>query len=185
MSQITDVIESADPHEGVPINELWPAAYDDLRKLARSRLRDTGQATLLDTTSLVNDSYLKLADSGALKVVSRAKFFAYASCVMRSVIVDLVRERLSARRGGGAAHLTLSTTLVDSNLAADDEALRLNDALNALAKVEPRLASVVEMRYFGGLTEMDIGQVLSITERTVRRDWEKARVLLRVMLSET
>lgn len=182
MSDITAVIEAVERGQGVAVDTLWDAAYGELKKLAHARLRDAGGVSLLDTTALVNESYLKLAAAGSLKVENRGKFFAYASRVMRSVIVDLVRERLAERRGGGAAHVTLNTAIAES-AATDSEPLRIDEALGTLEKLEPRLAQVVEMRYFGGLTEVEIGELLGLTERTVRRDWEKARLLLREMLA--
>lgn len=182
MAELTALIDGIRSPDGVPVDALWKAAYDELRRLAHARLAPTGHVTLLDTTALVNESYLKLAARGALNVGSRGEFFAYASRVMRSVIVDLVRERLTERRGGGVAAMTLDTGLAEG-IPADDEALHVDEALESLATVEPRLAQVVEMRYFGGLTEAEIGQSLGLTERTVRRDWDKARALLRTMLS--
>jgi RNA polymerase sigma factor (TIGR02999 family) len=163
------------------VDALWTAAYGELKQLARSRLRRSGPHTLLDTTALVNDSYLKLISIGRLKVENRRQFFAYASQVMRSVIVSLVREKLAEKHGGQAAHITLNTEIAES-AAAGDEPLKVDEALSELAKVEPRLAQVVEMRYFAGLTEPEIAEVMGVTDRTVRRDWDKARVLLRAML---
>lgn len=182
MADLTALLNARNSADGVPVDALWQAAYVELKRLAHARLAPPGAQTLLDTTALVNESYLKLAAQRALNVGSRGEFFAYASRVMRSVIVDLVRERLSARRGGEAIAVTLDSAIVDAS-ARDDEALRVDDALDALAGVEPRLAQVVEMRYFGGLTETEIGQTLGLTERTVRRDWDKARTLLRTMLA--
>jgi RNA polymerase sigma factor (TIGR02999 family) len=97
---------------------------------------------------------------------------------MRSVVVDLVRARLAERRGGGAAHVTLNTAIGDGAPAAEAEILRVHEALEELATLNERMAQVVEMRYFAGLTEPEIADALGVTERTVRRDWEKARVLL-------
>jgi RNA polymerase sigma factor (TIGR02999 family) len=162
---------------------LFEAAYEDLRKLARARLRGTAPLTLLDTTALVNESWLRLSSQGALPLESRRRFFAYASAVMRHVIVDTLRH--AASRGGDSQVVTLDTALRDSlpQPQAPHEALQLDEALQSLAQLEPRLAQVVEMRYFGGYTEIEIGQALNLTERTVRRDWEKARVLLASMLA--
>jgi RNA polymerase sigma factor (TIGR02999 family) len=163
----------------------WEAAYPELKKIARARLHASQHgAPGLNTTALVHESFLRLAGRvGALHFESRGHFYAYAARVMRSVIVDLVRERQADRRGGGVADLTLDT-VVANGLAADDstEALRVDDALTTLAAVEPRLAQVVELRYFAGLTDLEIAQVLGLTDRTVRRDWDKARLLLRSML---
>jgi RNA polymerase sigma factor (TIGR02999 family) len=161
---------------------LFAAAYGELRQLARARLRDGGRGTVLDTVALVNESYLRFAGAGALHSDSRRAFFAYASQVMRSVIVDTVRERLAEQRGGAWVRLTLSTRLQDGLAADDDEAIRVHDSLDALAAAEPRLAKVVEMRYFGGFDDAEIADTLGLTARTVRRDWDKARRLLSAML---
>lgn len=181
MSQITQLIEDQKNGEGVASAALFRAAYDELKKLAHARLAGSGHLTLLDTTALVNESWLRLSGQQTLHVASRSKFFAYAAQVMRAVIVDQVRERRAARRGGGERAVTLNTAIGDG-LATDDEALHVHEALESLAQLEPRLAQVVELRYFGGLTELEIGETLGLTERTVRRDWEKARLLLAAML---
>jgi RNA polymerase sigma factor (TIGR02999 family) len=97
---------------------------------------------------------------------------------MRSVIVDMARARQSERRGGDADHFTLNTSLGDATKQGEDEVLRVHEALEELGALDPRLAQVVEMRYFAGLTELEIGEALGVTDRTVRRDWEKARLLL-------
>lgn len=178
---------SGTPGAGIPVDDLWRVAYGELKKVARARLRGGprgGPGARLDTTALVNESYLKLAGVGRLRVDSRGKFFAYASRVMRSVVVDLARERHAERRGGGAADLTLDTAIADGTpWPGAAEPLRVDEALAELEKVEPRLARVVEMRYFAGLTETEIAEALELTERTVRRDWQKAKLLLRTMLA--
>ncbi|MBL8263831.1 MAG: sigma-70 family RNA polymerase sigma factor [Xanthomonadaceae bacterium] len=180
MGQITELIAEGQDG-GVDNAALFGAAYDELKRLARARLSRSGPMTLLDSTALVNEIWLKLASQRKLQVDTRRRFFAYAAEVMRNVIVDQIRERHALRRGGGERHLTLNTELGDG-LAGDDEALQVHEALESLAQLEPRLAQVVEMRYFGGMTEVEIGEALGVTERTVRRDWEKARLLLASML---
>lgn len=181
MSEITRLIDTRDAGEGVDSAALFHAAYDELRKLAHSRLLRAGPMTLLDTTALVNETWLHLAGKSRLRVETRRKFFAYASEVMRTVIVDLVRQRRAECRGSGEKALTLNTA-VGNGVAQDQEVLDVHEALASLAELEPRLAQVVEMRYFGGLTETEIGDALGLTDRTVRRDWEKARLLLAAML---
>lgn len=163
------------------LEALWTGLYPDLKHLARSRLRRSGTNTLLDTTGLVNDAYLRVAGAASLRAASPGQFLAYAARTMRSVVIDLARERQALRRGGDNARITLNTAVSDG-VAAEDEPLELDRALQQLAEVEPRLSQVVEMRYFGGFTEVEIGAALNVTERTVRRDWEKARLLLRTML---
>lgn len=181
---LTALIEAWDGGAGVPVDELWQAAYAELKALARSRLRRQGPMTLLDTTALVNESYLRLVGVGRLRVETRGRFFAYASRVMRSVVVDLARERLATRRGGGAEAVTLDTDAIDRlQTPALTEPLDVDAALAELEVVDPRLAKVVEMRYFAGYTEVEIAAILGLTERTVRRDWNKAKLLLRTMIS--
>ena len=184
MTELTQLILRVKGGESGAKDELFAAAYPELRKLARSRLRDGGRNTVLDTTALVHESYLKFLGGGQLRAGDRRAFFALASAVMRSVVIDSARERQSQRRGSGADRLTLSTELLESAASADLDVLRVNEALDILAQAEPRLAQVVEMRYFGGYTEADIAEALELTERTVRRDWEKARLLLGAMLKE-
>ncbi len=166
------------------LEALWSGLYPDLKKLARARLRNSGPHTLLDTTGLVNDAYLRVAGAASLRDASPAQFLAYAARTMRSVIVDLARERMAARHGGDLVRMTLNTVVADGT-PAGDEPLEVDGALRQLAELEPRLGQVVEMRYFGGFTEAEIGAALGVTERTVRRDWEKARLLLRAMLEPT
>jgi RNA polymerase sigma factor (TIGR02999 family) len=130
----------------------------------------------------VHESYLRFANAGQLRIEDRQHFLRYTSHVMRSVVVDLVRGKLAERRGGGVAHVTLNTGINDGAPAAEEEILRVHEALAELGALNERMAQVVEMRYFAGLTETEIADALGVTERTVRRDWEKARVLLAATL---
>ena len=180
MGELTRLIDEGAASDGISVDSLWNAAYAELKMLAHARLYRDGQSTLLDTTSLVAESYLKLSAAKTLRVDERAQFFAYASRVMRSVIIDLVRERRSQRRGGEAPHVGLTITIADPSSV--DEPLRVHEALRELEVLEPRLGKVVEMRYFGGLADAEIAEILGVTVRTVGRDWEKARLLLREIL---
>jgi RNA polymerase sigma factor (TIGR02999 family) len=158
---------------------LFQALYIELRRVAHARLRDSRQDVLLDTTMLVNESYERFAHLTKLDVNDRAHFLAYASRVMRSVIIDYTRERLAERRGGGAAHVTLTTGLGEGLAAhADPEVLRVHEALEELGQIEARLAQVVEMRYYGGMDNSEIALALDVSLRTVERDWERARLFL-------
>jgi RNA polymerase sigma factor (TIGR02999 family) len=183
MAELSELIHQVNRGTPGAQERLFAAAYGELRKLAHARLRDGGRNTVLDTTALVHESYLKFVNGGQLRADDRRAFFAYASRVMRSVIIDAVRERQAERRGGNAERLTLVTQLLEAN-RADTDVLRVHEALDVLARAEPRLAQVVEMRYFGGYSEAEIAEALDLTERTVRRDWDKARLLLGEMLKE-
>ena len=182
MDDISALIRRLNNGEAGARDQLFAAAYGELRKLARSRLRDGGRNTCLDTTALVHESYLRLAHRAGLRSEDRRAFFAYASQVMRSVIVDDVRERQAQRRGGDLERLTLDTQIIEGVADGGEDILQVHEALTSLAEVEPRLAQVAEMRYFGGYSEQEVADALSITDRTVRRDWEKARLLLAEML---
>jgi RNA polymerase sigma factor (TIGR02999 family) len=164
------------------VQALFPALYAELRRLARSRLAAGGRNTLLDTSALVHEAYLRMQRGGGVALNDREHFMAYAATTMRSVVIDFVRRRSAERRGGGAAHVTLDTRAAEVLGASDDEILAVHNALETLAKVDARLVQVVEMRYFAGLSDVEIGAALGITDRTVRRDWERARLLLAEML---
>lgn len=178
MPELTELLSAARRGDQQAAGEAFSLLYAELRRLARSKLRQHQSMTLLDTTSLVHESYLKLVGAQALPVEDRHHFFAYASRVMRSVIVDFARARLAERRGGDADHVVLDTAIAADVATPENDVLRVHEALDLLAKADPRLAQVVELRYFGGLTEPEIAQALGTSERTVRRDWEKARLLL-------
>jgi RNA polymerase sigma factor (TIGR02999 family) len=175
---LTQLIASARQGDRDAAAALFTLLYEDLRRIARSKLRQHQTMTLLDTTSLVHESYMKLLGAGTLPVEDRRHFFAYAARVMRSVIVDFARARAAERRGGDADHLVLDTVLSDKLAAPETDVLRVHEALDVLAQADARLAQVVEMRFFGGLSEAEIAEALDVSERTVRRDWEKARLLL-------
>jgi RNA polymerase sigma factor (TIGR02999 family) len=135
---------------------------------------------LLDTTSLVHETFLRILKSRGVEVSERPRFLAYAARVMRSIIVDFVRQRHAERRGGDDPHVPLDAAAASS--APADEVLRVSEALDELAKIDQRLVTIVEMRYFGGFTEEDIALSLGVNERTVRRSWQKARLLLSLAL---
>jgi RNA polymerase sigma factor (TIGR02999 family) len=178
MSQLTELLGQLQAGDPEARDALFAAAYTELHRLAQSRLRDGGRNTVLDTTCLVHEAYLRFVTAGTLRAEDRRAFFAFASQVMRSVIVNSVRERIAQKRGGDCRPLTLSTQL-SADLANDQETiLKVHEALEALERADPRLAQVAQMRYFGGYSEQEIADALGITGRTVRRDWEKARLIL-------
>jgi len=176
----------ADDAGGRPVPEsvraLFPALYHELRRLARSRLAGGGRHTLLDTSALVHEAFLRMQRDGGVNVNDREHFMAYAATTMRSIIIDFVRRRSAERRGGDAEHITLDTRAAGTLGGSDEEILAVHEALQILAQVDQRLVRVVEMRYFAGLTDAEIGAALGVTDRTVRRDWDRARLLLADML---
>ena len=165
------------------LEELVPLVYDELRRMAHRQLAARAPGATLQTTGLVHEAYLKLVDQSRARWSDRAHFLAVASLAMRHVLVDRAKARLAQKRGGGRVRVSLD----EERIAADDQPealLQLHEALERLAAVEPRLARVVECRFFGGLTHEEIAESLGITVRTVERDWAKARVLLRRALVE-
>jgi RNA polymerase sigma factor (TIGR02999 family) len=130
----------------------------------------------------VNEWYLRFADSHQLQIHDRVHFLRHASRVMRSVIVDFARRRTAGRRGGKAPHVVLDTPVETGARRGAAEVLRVHEALHDLERLDPRMGQIVEMRYFGGMTETEIGQSLGVTDRTVRRDWDRARLWLRDLL---
>jgi RNA polymerase sigma factor (TIGR02999 family) len=167
------------------VDDAFAGAYPELRRLARARLRQGGRSAVLDTTALVHETYLKLNGRVGVSFPDRARFLAYAGKAMRSIIVDMVRQRLADRHGGEALQVTLTGEVIDQAGLPASEAhiLAVHDALLDMAKLDVRMTQVVEMRYFGGLTDAEIATALGVGERTVRRDWEHARLFLAEHLS--
>lgn len=177
----TDVLVELRSGAQASLDQIVTLTYRELRAIAHRRLAARGRGGTLATTALVHEAYLKLVDQSRAQWQDRAHFLALASLAMRQVLVDRARERRTLKRGGERRRITLD----DEALAVDDPAeglLELNDALDRLARVEPRLARVLECRFFGGLTEQETAEALGLTTRTVQRDWVKARVLLRRVL---
>jgi RNA polymerase sigma factor (TIGR02999 family) len=183
MAELTELLERMHAGDDRARDALFEASYPELHRLAQVRLRDGGRNIVLDTTSLVHESYLRFLQSGALRAENRRQFFAYASQVMRSVIVNSARERLARKRGGDAAPLTLSTRISAGIPDGEETILKVHEALESLEQVDARLAQVAQMRYFGGYSEEEIAETLAVTARTVQRDWEKARLILAAALS--
>ena len=166
------------PPNTTSVDETVALAYQELRAIAHLRLMSVAPGGTLSTTALVHEAYLKLVDHSPAGLRDRAHLLALASLAMRHVLIDRARERSALKRGGEAKRITLD----EAELSVDEEPealLQLNDALDRLASFEPRLARVVECRFFGGLSESETADALGVTVRTVQRDWVKARVLLK------
>jgi RNA polymerase sigma factor (TIGR02999 family) len=164
------------------LDRLMPVVYDELRAIARRQLSRREGGGTLSTTGLVHEAYLKLVDQSRIAWRDRAHFFALAAVTMRHVLVDRARARMAEKREGGRHRITLDNELI----AAPDQPeamLQLSDAIERLARVEPRLARVVDCRFFGGMSDEQIAEALEVTTRTVQRDWAKARMLLRRALA--
>jgi RNA polymerase sigma-70 factor, ECF subfamily len=159
---------------GAPLME---AVYDELRRLARRRLRHERNDHSMAATALVHEAYLKLVDQHRVQWRNRAHFFAVAACLMRRLLVDHARARGAEKRGAG-----LTLPLDDANVAAASDGgpdlLALNDALDKLTRIDPRQGRLVELRFFGGLTVEETALVLDVAPITVKRDWALARTWL-------
>ncbi len=183
MQAITQLLQAAQQGDRAAADQVVAQLYADLQRLARRQVRDAGHLTLLDTTALVHEAWLRVAGAPGAEFPDRRHFLAYAAQAMRSVIIDAVRARQADRRGGGQAHQTLDTAVAEQLPDGDADLLRVHEALGELAEIEPRMAQVVEMRYFAGLLESEIAEALGVTERTVQRDWQKARLFLSLSLA--
>jgi RNA polymerase sigma factor (TIGR02999 family) len=166
--------DAARPAGGVPLDELVPQLYGELRLIARRQRRRERADHTLDTTAVIHEAYLRLAGQRCVRWEDRARFLAAAAGMMRRVLVDHARRRRTAKRGAAPVHVSLDERagVVD---VRDETLLALDDALARLATLDARLARVVECRFFGGLTEPETAAALGVTDRTVRRDWTKAR----------
>ena len=183
MGDITQLLQSANSGDTNASRELFARMYGDLKRLAHGNLYRNGGRAELNTTMLVHESYLKLAARGGLSPADRPAFFAYVGKVMRSVVLDTVRERRAGKRGGGAEPLQLTTGMASEALD-DERLLAIDDALDALGRLAPELRKLVEMRYFAGLSIAEISEISGRSTRSVERDWEKARALLRKLMDE-
>jgi RNA polymerase sigma factor (TIGR02999 family) len=164
-------------------DSLLPVIYDELRRIAHRQLSLERSDHTLGTTALVNEAYLKLIDQTRAQWADRAQFFAIAARAMRRILVDYARQHRAQKRGGGREQVSLD----DAMLTADQRAetlVALDAALDRLAQLDARLSDVVECRFFGGLTEEETAAALGVTDRTVRRDWVKAKAWLQQALEE-
>jgi RNA polymerase sigma-70 factor, ECF subfamily len=158
------------------LDRLTPVVYNELRRLARRYMRGERPGHSLQTTALVNEAYMRLVDYKSMEWQNRAHFFAVSAQLMRRILVEHAR-RHNLKRGGGVQHVSLEeTAIVEDDRPAD--LVALDDAMNALARIDPRKVQVVEMRFFGGLSVEETAEVLKVSPVTVMRDWSTAKAWL-------
>lgn len=175
--EITALLLAWSDGDPAALEKLTPLIYDDLHKQAKRYMARENPGNLLQTTALINEAYLRLIDYQNVQWQNRAHFFGVASQIMRRILVDLARTENSAKRGGEA----LRVSLIEAEGVAEArgvDLVALDDALNALAALDPRRGKVVELRFFGGLNRDEIAEVLKVSEGTVRRDWSLAQAWL-------
>lgn len=183
MDDITQLLRAANAGDRAAADHLFSLMYDELKGLARRSLRSTGRPLELNTTMLVHESFLKLTQGAGCTPAERLAFYSYMGKVMRSVALDAVRESRARKRGGDQVFVELTTGVAERPL--DGAQLRgLDDALNTLASLAPDLKELVELRYFAGLTVAEVSELTGKSVRSVEREWEKARLLLRQLIAE-
>ncbi len=181
---ITILLRQLTEGDNDALDRVMPMLYDELRGMARSRLKHERDGHTLEPTALVNEVYLKLARHQRINAESRTQFFAVAARTMRRVLVDYARTKKRLKRGGGAAHVPIEEVEPFLSEKDADELLALEDALNRFAKMNPRGAEVVELRFFSGLTLEETAQLLGVSVKTAQRDWIAARAWLHKEVSK-
>jgi RNA polymerase sigma factor (TIGR02999 family) len=166
----TELLLSLHAGDREALNELVPLVHDELKRIARNKIRLERKGHTLDTTALVNEAYLKLVQTDCLQWESRAQFLALAAQTMRNILVSWARSRKRLKRGGGALHVSLSNA-ADVPIAEADRILELDEALQNLAALNPRHARIVECRFFAGMTIEETASALGISKATAKRDW--------------
>ncbi len=182
-ADITQWLDAARDGDRAALDRVLGTLYHELHAMARRQLAGQYGQTL-DATALVHEAYLKLIGRRDVQFDDRAHFFAYAASAMRSVVVDYARQRLAQKRGGDLHRVTELPDDIEGGLRLDEDMLGLDTALTKLAAVDVKLAQVVELRYFAGLSEQEIAELLKRSERSIRRDWQKARLFLLASLGD-
>lgn len=180
---ITQWLDEARGGDRAALDRVLQALYGELHAMAKRQLGGGNEDTL-DATALVHEAYLRLVGQEEVEFSDRAAFFAYAASAMRSVVVDHARARLALKRGGGDTVQRVADLPdnINDGIRLDEDLLSLDSALTQLNEIDPQLARVVELRYFAGLSELQIAELSDRSERSVRRDWQKARMFLLRML---
>ena len=181
--EITRLLLAWNDGDQMALDKLVPLVEAELRRLARTYMNRERAGHTLQTTALINEAYVRLIDSHSVQWQSRAHFYGIAAQVMRRVLVDSARKRNYRKRGGGSHQITFTETLAVT-VAEDPNVLALDEALNELARIDERKARVVEMRFFGGLSEKETAVALRVSPETARRDWRLAKSWLLRQLSK-
>lgn len=176
-NEVTQLLVAWSEGDQSALDKLVPLVYDELHRLAKRYMRRERGGHVLQTTALVNEAYLRLVDLKTLRWQNRAHFFAVSAQVMRRILVDFARARRYRKRGGSAIQVSFDRAL-NIGEQQDADLVALDEALSALAEVDPRKSKVVELRFFGGLSVEDTGHVLRVSPDTVMRDWKMAKVWL-------
>jgi RNA polymerase sigma-70 factor, ECF subfamily len=180
--EVTELLQNWSEGDESALKRLMPLVYDELHRLAHQHMRREKPGHILQTSALINEAYLRLVDRPRIHWQNRAQFFGIAARVMRRILVDEARKRKSDKRGGDVIHVTLNEA---TNVAHEQAAnvMALDDALKSLEAVDPRQSSIVELRFFGGLSVDEAAEVLKISSGTVMRDWTFARAWLKNEMS--
>jgi RNA polymerase sigma-70 factor (ECF subfamily) len=180
--EVTQLLLAWNAGDKQALDRLVPLVYDELHRLAQNYLRRERADQNLQTTALIHEAYVRLIDANRVQWQNRAHFFGVAARLMRQILVTFARERGAQKRGGGAQRVSLDEAMM-IDVGRGEDLVALNEALDALAQFDARKAQVVEMRFFGGLTEEEIAEALDVSQETVSRDWRLARSWLRRKLS--
>jgi RNA polymerase sigma factor (TIGR02999 family) len=175
--EVTQLLQAWRRGNAAALDQLVPLVYDELHRLAHCYMAREWGENSLQTTALVHEAYLRLVDAPQIDWKNRVHFFAISAGLMRRILVEFARSRNALKRGGDARMVELDEAAAIAPLL-DVDLLRLDEALNALAAVDPRQAKVVELRFFGGLTEEETAEALQVSSDTVLRDWKKAKLWL-------
>lgn len=178
---LSTLIASAEQGNRAAADILFSTLYDELHRMARRELANRGAGVTLGATTLLHEAYLDISEREGMAFPDRSRFMGYAARAMRGLIIDYARRRQAQKRGGGFEITSISTDVVGP--AADaDELSRVSNALDELESTDARLARIVDLKFFGGFSFVEIASMLAVSERTVQRDWEKARIYLHHVL---
>jgi len=183
-ADLTALLASAEQGDQSAADALFTVLYDELHRMARRELSRRGGGVTLSTTTLLHEAYLDISAREGTAFPDRARFMAYACRVMRGLIIDYARRRQAQKRGGEFEITAIATDIAAAAAANAEELTDLNDGLVELEQTDPRLARVVDLKFFCGFSFAEIGSMMGVSERTVQRDWEKARIFLHGLLRD-